>query len=519
MAFTISYVYEATDQFTPTIRRISFFIERLNRRLRITGQLFTQMQGNMSAVNNSMRALGSTLNANAAALREAMHAAREYERQVETLVQSLRELRDTRPPPPIDTDSGGGGPRNRGAGGLAAGLGAFIGGSAVASFTKDIFDAAASVDAVEKSLGRMLRSGEKTADLMGFMQERTKNTIFSVSEMGAVAKKMLAVGVSFDDLKGSMQLVMDLAAGSGQNFGELGLVFSQVKAKGKLMAEEVLQFAERGISIVPILADLWGVSIAEATKAITDGKIGFERFEEALTKLTDKGSKWGMFANASEKATKQMDGAFKMVVTSLTILKAELGLAANELFGIAEGMGVVSTFLFKVAEGLREFAKTHPIIVKATILFFGLFIVVGLLAAAIAAVVAGLAIIGAPILKTIALIAAGVTLLILLFTDLKNFVIGVGFAMMEPFLLVLDLVDRLIGLPDVMKRTLHQLSKQKRAFDEERAREEKGREQTRAEKEEKAEVRITIVDPGSNVGQVETTSGSTLDPRVGRTMW
>lgn len=454
MAFTISYVYQATDQFTPTIRRISFFIERLNRRLRITGQLFTQMQGGMGAVNASMLQMRNALQQSESSLQATMHAAREYERQLETLTDALNAANAAAA---AGGGAGGGpgpGPGGAGPGGaassgwrraLAGGL-ALSGLTSVAGrFVGGVFNAAASVDAVEKSLGRMLRSGEKTGQLMAFLKDRAKNTIFSVPELGNLAKKLIATGTSFGDLESSLRTVMDVSAGAGQDIGGVGLAFAQVKAKGRLMGEEVLQFADRGISIVPILADLWGDTIEQVIDSISKGEVGFNKFDEALTQLTDKKSKWGMFANASEEATKQLDGAFKQLNASVKAAGGALGLFINEAFGLSGTMLYLAAVIYDVIESFNGFSDAHPFITKTTILFGSMLVIVAILAAGIAALIGLIAIVGAPLIAAVFIIAGIFTLLITLLTDFQLETESFLLFLLEKLMWVIEAVGSVFG--------------------------------------------------------------------------
>ena len=78
-----------------------------------------------------------------------------------------------------------------------------------------------------------------------------------------------------------------------------------MKAKGKLMGDDLRQFTEAGIPMVAELAKQFGKSTAEISEMVSAGKIGFEDVKKVLFSLTDEG---GMFFNLMEKQSDSLSG-------------------------------------------------------------------------------------------------------------------------------------------------------------------------------------------------------------------
>lgn len=137
--------------------------------------------------------------------------------------------------------------------------------------------------AFETMLGSASASKEFLSDMLAF----AKTTPFSFPELTASAQKMVAFGIESDKVVDILQTLGDATVGSGGSMAELsglGIVLGQVSAKGRLMGQELLQFAERGIPALTVLANKAGMSVADFQEEVSKGNV---RSEEAITNLID----------------------------------------------------------------------------------------------------------------------------------------------------------------------------------------------------------------------------------------
>ncbi|MFP3534121.1 tape measure protein, partial [Burkholderia sp. SIMBA_042] len=74
----------------------------------------------------------------------------------------------------------------------------------------------------------------------------------------------------------------NIAAGLGVPLSRINLVYGQVKAKGRLMGDDLRQFTEAGIPMVAELAKKFNKTTAEITDMVTAGKIGFKDVQDVL---------------------------------------------------------------------------------------------------------------------------------------------------------------------------------------------------------------------------------------------
>jgi len=137
--------------------------------------------------------------------------------------------------------------------------------------------------AFETMLGSASASKEFLSDMLAF----AKTTPFSFPELTASAQKMVAFGIESSKVVDIMRTLGDATVGSGGSMADLsglGIVLGQVSAKGRLMGQELLQFAERGIPALTVLANKANMSVGEFQALVSDGAVSSE---EAITNLID----------------------------------------------------------------------------------------------------------------------------------------------------------------------------------------------------------------------------------------
>lgn len=133
----------------------------------------------------------------------------------------------------------------------------------------------------------MLGSASGAKEFLSDMLAFAKTTPFSFPELTASAQKMVAFGIESSKVVDIMRTLGDATVGSGGSMAELqglGIVLGQVSAKGRLMGQELLQFAERGIPALTVLANKSNMSVADFQEKVSKGQV---RSEEAITNLID----------------------------------------------------------------------------------------------------------------------------------------------------------------------------------------------------------------------------------------
>ena len=196
--------------------------------------------------------------------------------------------------------------------------------------------AAADLETLETSLSVMTGSAKEGKKLLKDLTSFAAKTPFQLEGIGNTAKMLLAFGFTAVDVKENLKSLGDVSAGSGTDLGELGRVFGQVAAAGKLTGERLLQFQERAVPIGPALAKTMGVAESSIKKLVSEGKVSFADFEKAFKSLSEEG---GVFEDAMIKQSKTLAGVFSTLKDNVQISLGALGqdiATAFDLRGVAE---------------------------------------------------------------------------------------------------------------------------------------------------------------------------------------
>jgi len=230
---------------------------------------------------------------------------------------------------------------------VTAGLGALGAGAGIGGMLK----LASETEALETQFRVLLGSGDAAKRMLADINEFAASTPFEQMELGTAAKQLLATGSAAGDIVGEMRQLGDIAALSGQRLGDLVNIYGKIRGQGKLTAETINQFAERGIPLVRQLAEQFGVSEAEIRKMASSGKISFKDVQKAIGGLTAEG---GQFAGGMAELAKTTGGMWSTVTGNLKTLLANFGSGIIEAFRLKDILGTLGTWLGTVAENFQS---------------------------------------------------------------------------------------------------------------------------------------------------------------------
>lgn len=147
-------------------------------------------------------------------------------------------------------------------------------------------------------------------------------TSFSIESASEAATMLLAKGVQQADVIGTMQMLGDLAMGDTEKLGLLAKAYTDVQAKGKLMAQEQNQFAENGINLFELLQQTTGKNAGQLMAMREAGQITFSMLQTALKAATSQG---GKFFGALAQGNATFTGQFNSLIEGVQTLGRMLG--------------------------------------------------------------------------------------------------------------------------------------------------------------------------------------------------
>ncbi len=218
-------------------------------------------------------------------------------------------------------------------------LGAYLSIGATSTFFRDMVRVRGEFQQLEVAYETMLKDKAKADRLMNQTKEFAMVTPFELKDVAKGVKQLLAFQVEAENTIPTMRMLGDLASGLGTNVNDLVQVYGKVKAKGKLQAEEMNLFLERGIPLVSELAKQFGVAEEKVYDMASKGQVRFENLEQVLKSLTSQG---GMFAGMMEKQSKTITGQISNLQDAWDNMMNSLG-KSNEgtiynMIGIAKDL-------------------------------------------------------------------------------------------------------------------------------------------------------------------------------------
>jgi tape measure domain-containing protein len=174
-------------------------------------------------------------------------------------------------------------------------------------------------------------------------------TAFSSRETAELGKQLLGVGVEADQVMPAIRTFGDIAGTLGGDTTErmkrLTKAFGDVKANGRLAAEELNQFSEAGVNLGDALAKTMGKPRDEIKKLASEGEIGFGEVVAALNSLTGAG---GQFAGGAEKFGQTWGGMLGQIGDGTDKAFKTMGQALIEELPLKEVLGEGLKLLDKV---------------------------------------------------------------------------------------------------------------------------------------------------------------------------
>lgn len=196
---------------------------------------------------------------------------------------------------------------------------------------------------IEDAQAKLKGLGHDTQSVEAIMKDAlasVKGTAFGLDAAATTAAAAVASGIKpGKELEGYLRLTADAATIAGVSMEEMGSIMNKVQAKGKAQMEDLNRLTERGIPIMQMLADEYGVTAEEMSKMVSRGEVDSERFRAALEKNV------GGAALESGNTTR---GAFKNMMAALS----RLGLVFVE-----DGVAGAKTFFNEVTVILDGIAQ------------------------------------------------------------------------------------------------------------------------------------------------------------------
>lgn len=238
----------------------------------------------------------------------------------------------------------------------------------------------------------MLGSADRADALLKKIRDFAAKTPFDLPQVVEGSKRLLAFGVSANDVIPTLKMLGDVSAGLGVPMERLILNFGQVKAQTKLTGRELRDFAIAGVPLLETLANQLNKTEAEILDMVSAGKIGFPQVEAAFRSMTSEG---GRFADLMTRQSQTLFGQFSNLKDAIFNLAESFGrILLPAAKSIVEMLSKAVTWMLNLSPATK---LAIAIVAGLTAGFAGLLAVVGTLVASWGAIAAAFAVLVSPI--------------------------------------------------------------------------------------------------------------------------
>jgi lambda family phage tail tape measure protein len=189
------------------------------------------------------------------------------------------------------------------------------------------------------SLKNMLGSADEAATVFEEWRRLGASPGLSTNEVFELGQSMVNMGHDTAYATKTMQMLGNVAAGTGKSFGAVSGAFEHIRAVGKLTARDLASLQQQGIPIIKQLAKDLNTSEDGIRRMVAEGKIGFPELEKAFRGMAGPG---GQFAG-------MMDGLSGTVLEKFSTAASE---AKQALASFGETMLPMATELLDGATSI-----------------------------------------------------------------------------------------------------------------------------------------------------------------------
>lgn len=379
MAFTISYVYQATDKFSPTIKKISKHLDALNKKLQRSGSQLRTTESRMSSARATTRQFSNALTTANSRLQNMEGRTRAVNARLTTTSTGLRSA--TRQMRNLGQETRTTTARLTRASQALSSFGANVTlkvGVPIAAYGALSLKA---FNTQEQALAKVRQSLKTTGGAVGLTFEQLTAeasrlqgiTLFGDEDtLGQVTSTLLTfTRITGDAFLKTQGLALDMAAkfesvGLGQAAVQLGKALNDPVTGLGALTRTGITFDEKQQRVIKTLAKTGRLAEAQAIIfAALETQIG-----GTAEALADVGT-----------------GKLSQLSMAIGDFHEDVGKAIFETAGMKEMVISLTEWVIKLNAGLQNFVKEHPKLTKFIAIFAGILIILGPVAFALAKII------------------------------------------------------------------------------------------------------------------------------------
>ena len=235
-------------------------------------------------------------------------------------------------------------------------------------------DRALNIDNARKKLAGFGHDAQDIESIMDSATQSVRGTAFGLGDAATAAATLSAAGIkSGEDMTNTLKSVANVAAASGRAFNDVGVIFSSVASRGKLMGDDMMQLSSSGVPVLQLLGTYLGKTSKEVSEMVSKGQIDFHTFSEAMrvglgeAALSSGDTLAGSFANVRAALSRLTAPIFTQAIQ---VLVDAFKQAAPAIDAMGKQLGNIPTFVAPIAAAFSAMALSGlaPVIANIPVL-------------------------------------------------------------------------------------------------------------------------------------------------------
>ena len=220
---------------------------------------------------------------------------------------------------------------------------------AMSNFVKQVLEIRGQYELLERSLGVLVGSFERGSEIFNELNQMAIKSPFTLIELGTAAKQLTAYNFAADEVVDTTRRLADISAALGVSMERLTYNLGQIKAQGFLNARDARDFANAGLAIVPMLAQMYTeqkrfgdqiVTTAQVYDMMSKKLVSYSDVLQVLYKITDEG---GKFFDFQAKQAETLKVQINNLALAMNNMYNEIG-ASNQGFLVSSVQTIKKIF-------------------------------------------------------------------------------------------------------------------------------------------------------------------------------
>jgi len=188
---------------------------------------------------------------------------------------------------------------------------------AMTSFIKQIYEIRGQYELLERSLGILTDNMRRGSEIFNELNAMALKSPFTLTELATGAKQLIAYNFAEDEVVETTRRLADISSALGVPMERLVYNLGQIRAQTVLNARDARDFANAGLAIVPMLAQLYTeekrfgdelVTTSQVYDMMSKKMVSYSDVMKVINKITDEGGKFYNFqAKQAETMIVQMN--------------------------------------------------------------------------------------------------------------------------------------------------------------------------------------------------------------------